>query len=120
MILPSDYEKWVPVIVNYSCKTVGVSIAWTIQRVLVSFHSAVRGAQILSFGVLGWMKVLGMLEGDFLVLANSGYATLAGVGIALTGFGWQIRNGFQLPFPLNILLLPVTLIEWTLMYFANS
>ena len=35
---------------------------------------------------------------------------------ALAGFGflWQLRSGFSLPFPLNLLLMPFTMFEWAL------
>lgn len=36
--------------------------------------------------------------------------------IAGMGFLWQVRSGFSLPFPLNLLLLPFTICEWLLMW----
>ena len=34
--------------------------------------------------------------------------------LAAVGFSFQIFNGFSLPFPLNLIFLPLTLIEWFL------
>ena len=39
-----------------------------------------------------------------------------GYGLAAFGFLFQIFNGFALPFPLNIVFLPLTIIEWFLRF----
>ena len=30
--VPAEYKKWVEVGINYACKSMGVSLAWMIQR----------------------------------------------------------------------------------------
>jgi len=42
---------------------------------------------------------------------------VVGYGIAALGFLWQFGYGFRLPFPLNILLLPIRLIEFCIVWF---
>ena len=37
-----------------------------------------------------------------------------GYGLAFFGFSFQFFSGFQLPFPMNIIFLPLTIIEWFL------
>jgi len=37
-----------------------------------------------------------------------------GYGLAAVGFAFQLFNGFALPFPLNLVFLPLTIIEWFL------
>ena len=37
---------------------------------------------------------------------------LSGFVFALFGFGCQLMSGFTLPFPINILLLPLSITEW--------
>jgi hypothetical protein len=37
-----------------------------------------------------------------------------GYSVAAFGFGFQFFSGFTLPFPFNIIFLPLTLIEWFL------
>ena len=39
---------------------------------------------------------------------------ILGYGIAAVGFGFQFFSGFALPFPLNVILLPLTIVEWFL------
>jgi len=34
--------------------------------------------------------------------------------VAALGFSYQLLVGFTLPFPLNLLLLPLTIVEWIL------
>ena len=37
-----------------------------------------------------------------------------GYSVAFFGFSFQFFSGFQLPFPFNIIFLPLSLIEWFL------
>ena len=37
-----------------------------------------------------------------------------GYSLAAVGFLFQIFNGFSLPFPLNLIFLPLTIVEWFL------
>ena len=37
-----------------------------------------------------------------------------GYGLAAFGFAFQLFNGFALPFPINLIFLPLTIIEWFL------
>jgi hypothetical protein len=41
---------------------------------------------------------------------------MVGYGLALVGLVFQLTSGFALPFPLNILLFPVTLLEYVLVW----
>jgi len=117
--LPEEYQKWGPVIISYFSKSTGISVAWTLQRIISSFHSAIRGTEILAFGLQGWFLTMNIWQGD--VDQSLGqFAKLYGLGIALTGVWYQVSRGFFLPFPLNIVLLPFTIVEWFLIYLANS
>lgn len=117
LLLPEEYHKWAPVITSYFCKFVGVSIGWTIQRVLSAFHSAIRGIEILKYGVSRWLYASGFIEdcSSF----DTFFADIVLLALACSGIMWQVSLAFGLPFPLNILLLPFRIIEWILMYFAN-
>ena len=49
--------------------------------------------------------------------ANESFVDEAvGYSLAALGFTFQIFNGFELPFPLNLIFLPLTLIEWFLRF----
>jgi hypothetical protein len=43
LVVPEDYHKWIPVTVGWACKSLGMSVAWFIQRVVSAFTSAIRG-----------------------------------------------------------------------------
>jgi len=108
--IPTTHQKWIPVIISYGCKTIGVSIAWTIQRVISSFYSSIRGAQMLSIGLVTYLARKGY-QAPFLDQSSVVFAVLTGI-IAWTGFAWQLQSGYTLPFPLNVLLFPLTVAEW--------
>lgn len=63
---------------------------------------------------LSIMKIYEINHEESLLDEIAGYA-LAGLGLM-----FQLRTGFALPFPLNILLLPFSLVEWALMWAINK
>jgi len=108
LVIPHDYQKWVPVILRYVFKILGVSIAITITRYLSAVHSALRGAQLFITSLNIWLAKRNIAHiNAFGLFAEE--AVMAGV--AFVGVMLQIRFAFNLPFPLNFFLLPVTLIE---------
>eukprot|EP00760_Papus_ankaliazontas_P035334 PhM_4_TR7747/c0_g1_i1/m.49918 len=106
--LPEEFKKWSPTVVDYVFKAFGVSIAWFLQRVISAFHSAMRGGQMFASCLATYLKT----HRDIDLSANvvNGLALAASV----MGFLWQLNHGFSVPFPLNLLLLPVTIAEWIL------
>jgi len=107
-VIPVAYHKWIPVIISYSCKTVGVSIAWMIQRVISAFYSSIRGAQMFTFGAVNYLARNGYQSID-----EKSHLNMFIIGlIAWCGFAWQLQSGFSLSFPLNILLFPLSVLEW--------
>lgn len=42
-----------------------------------------------------------------------------GYGMAVLGLWFQLSVGFKLPFPLNIIMFPVTIVEYLLQWFIN-
>jgi len=119
IMIPKEYHKWVPVIIVYGCKFMGISIAWFIQRVIEAFYCAIRGAEIFAHGIIKYLARMGYVEQEKINENSQFFSTLYGF-VAALGFLWQFNNGFSsLPFPLNILFLPITLVEWTLMYIVG-
>jgi hypothetical protein len=49
---------------------------------------------------------------------SSVYPVLCGV-IGAFGLWCQLSRGFRLPFPFNILLLPLRILEWALFYLLS-
>jgi len=110
--VPKDYEKWIPVIISYGCKMIGVWVAWTIQRVISAFYSAIRGSQMFVGALFAFLSRNGypsLEPGSPLIMAATGF-------LAWIGFAWQLQSGFRLPFPLNVIMFPLTLLEWFVMW----
>jgi len=116
LTIPETHHKWIPVIISYGCKCIGVSIAWTIQRVISAFYSSIRGAQMFTHGILTYISRNEYMD----VKPDQSSALFVGLTaiIAWTGFAWQLRSGFTLPFPLNVLLFPITILEWFITWFV--
>ena len=111
-----EYHKWVPFIIQYATRTVAVMLAFAMQRVLASWHSAMRGAQLLLRGLLNYLVRHGHLTSqqvEPMVEGTRSFDVMV-MGIGLMGFLWQFSSGYNLPFPLNLLLLPVSMLESTL------
>ena len=64
----------------------------------------------------GWAPLVEQLPG---VVApfhpdTSYFDEAVGYSLAALGVAWQLATAFSLPFPLNLLLLPLTVVEWFL------
>ena len=105
-------------LVKYSIKSVAVSIAWFIQRVVSAFHSAIRGSHMFANNVLEYLTIMGYLQKtqrEAMMLD-----TVIAPVLALIGLWYQFSQGFSLTFPLNIILLPFSMCEWFLMWAVSS
>merc|ERR1712037_898716 len=82
-MVPEDYKQWVPVCLKWVCKSVAISIAWWIQRVLSAFHSAIRGGLLFGRQVVNYAHENGYIGKS----ANETYTDevigwcIAGVGL---------------------------------------
>mmetsp|Transcript_15240 Transcript_15240/g.50048 ORF Transcript_15240/g.50048 Transcript_15240/m.50048 type:complete len:313 (+) Transcript_15240:51-989(+) len=110
-----EYQKWVAPGIAAACKLVGILIAWMIQRTISAFHTAVRGAKMLVRGALSYGVKHGHLEKP--VPEESPLFVGAVGAVAFVGFWTQLWRGGGLPFPLNILLVPLRILEWALTFF---
>jgi len=116
-LLPDEYAKWVPLIVKYLCRSIGISVSWFLQRIVSGFSSALRGAEIFLRGTLAWTA----RNFAHYPKIETNSLTFSGVAFvfAMIGFLWQLSRAFTLPFPLNILLFPFSMIEYFLMYMVG-
>jgi len=109
VLVPDEYDKWVPIIVGWLTKGIGVSIAWYIQSVISAFTSALEGGLIVSRTLMRIGRKRGFNfippENETVIDEISSYV------IAGLGFFFQVRLGFQVPYPLNLILWPFGLAE---------
>lgn len=116
-LFPPEYRKWAWPIISYSIRTVSISIAWFVQRFISAFHCALRGGLMCSRNLMEYtthMKIYEINHEESIIDEIFGYA------LAAVGLWFQLRLGFALPFPLNVLLFPVTLVEYFLIWCVNS
>ena len=116
-VLPVELQKWAPTMTRYLFRSVGVTFAWFLQRIISGFHSAARGGNLAVVNGIRLAKKHKYLAADF---PEEGTKVSAmSWGLAMVGFYWQVSNGFSLPFPLNLLFFPVTIMEWMLEYWVG-
>jgi hypothetical protein len=87
-------------------------VAWTVQRVISALHSAMRGGLMLSRNLLQYLHEMNILH---INAETSVLDEVAGYALAALGLYFQLSYGFSLPFPLNVLLFPFTLLEYLLL-----
>lgn len=119
---PASLEHWTETLLDSVAKFLAITIAWYIQMVISAFYSALRGGRIFALALCdvvqerGWNKYVEKLPG---VVApfdpdTSYFDEAVGYTLAASGVFWQLTTGFNLPFPLNVIFLPLTIIEWFL------
>ena len=110
-LMPEDYHQWIPIIINYICKSIGMSVAWYIQRVLSAFHSAIRGGLMFFRALIKFASERGLTKINHEDTMLDEYL---GWTLAALGFYFQFTQNFVLPFPMNLLLWPFTALEWVI------
>ena len=116
-VLPHDYQRWAQPLTGYVIKGTIISISWFLQRVISACHSAVRGGTMAARNIMEYLDRMHYVQiraEDSLLDEGVGYA------LAALGLWFQLSSGFSLPFPLNVLLLPVSLAEWALVWLVNG
>jgi hypothetical protein len=111
-VVPQAYAKWNPIVINYACKVFACSIAWVLQTIISSVQSGIKGGLIVARSALRIAVQRGFLASFD---ENESYLDeVIGWSLALLGVYIQLSNWFTLPFPFNILLLPLSINEWFL------
>lgn len=116
-MIDEDKQKWVPVIVRWICKAIAITIAWWVQRVISAFHSAIRGGLMFARGLMRLLNDKGVIS---FKPEESSLDEVAGYSLAAVGFLFQLWSGFGLFFPLNILLLPLRIVEGYIVWSVNA
>jgi len=107
-LIPPAYHHWIPSIIRASIKSVAVFIAWQLQIVISAVQSAIRGGRLAARKTLSYCDRHGHIH----VPDIDGLGEVIGYTLAVFGFYTQWQWGFGLPFPLNLIMLPFTMIEW--------
>ena len=95
---------------------------------IAAFYASVRGGKIFATGFFGLIvdqankgiQICPGLVGKEFDPNESVLDEIVGYIIAAQGFMFQLTQGFALPFPFNILLLPLSIVEWFLRLQVSS
>lgn len=116
-LMPEDLRKWASPIIKYTCKCVAISVAWTLQRIISTVHSSIRGGLMCSRGLLSYLSKIGVMA---IQHEDTLMDEIVAAFLAFSGFSFQIGYGFHLPFPINVLCLPFTILEYWFVYTMGS
>lgn len=116
-VMPAEYKRWAEPLVMYMIKSLCISMAWFLQRIISAVHSAIRGGVMVSRNLLEYLSKMGYLHINH---EETFIDEIVGYGLAVTGLWFQLSTGMTLPFPLNIILLPFSLVEYFLMWMVAS
>jgi hypothetical protein len=111
---PDEYDKWVPVIMGWITKSIGMSIAWFISTIITAVTSALIGAILISRSLLKIANRRGVtFDGLIPKDHDETYIDEAASYIfAFLGVWFQFKIRFNVPFPMNLLLWPLQMTEY--------
>jgi len=116
-VVPVEYHRWLPVTVGWACKSVGMSIAFYIQRIISAFSSALRGGLQTARALLRMAVKRGLWEGKH---EDTYLDEALGWTLAALGFYFQYALGFAVPWPLTWVLWPFEVSEYYIMYAVTT
>lgn len=110
-------------IINVTLNLLAMSIAWYLMAVVASVYSGLRGGKLFAEALFGMLADYGLIEkipweGCRKVFdPSTSYLDEAlAYSLAAAGIYTQVFSGFAIFFPLNIVLMPLSAIEWFLRY----
>jgi len=113
-VTPGDYQQWCPVLTEWLCKSIGMSVAWKIQTVISAFTSACAGGLIMARALMAIMSK-GEKNHD-----DTNADEIASYAFAGLGFYWQFTNKFDTPALLKLLLWPMEIAEFYIRWAVTS
>ena len=108
---------WLPVIVSTMAKMLAVALAWQLQVMISSVQSALRGGLLARRKTLAYLNRTGRVK---LAEDDTYLDEMAGFALAACGCYFQWRTGWAPPFPMNIVMLPFTAVEWYVRWSVTS
>jgi len=121
-VVPDEYDKWVPVILGWIAKSAGMSIAFYIQAVRSAFTSALIGGLMMSQAAYQALierniKLGGLIKDSH---QDTVIDEILSYALAALGFMFQLKIGFKLQYPFNLLLWPFEWGEWLVRWLITS
>ena len=109
------------ILIETAFTLLAVIFAWWLQMIISAFYSGLRGGRLFADGLIAYLTEKDLMsQVPFIAQPfdpeESFLDETVGYTLAAAGFCFQIFNGFALPFPLNLVFLPLTIIEWFLRF----
>jgi len=123
---PPPLHHWIKSIVQTTLNLLAMCIAWYLMSVVAAVYSGLRGGRMFADALFGLIADFGIvskvpeawqstirpwLDPNTSLIDEAVMYLLAGIGIYS-----QVMGGFSIFFPLNIVLMPLSAIEWFLRY----
>lgn len=108
--VPAELHKWNETLLSLALKLLAVLAAAMLATLLAAVHSALRGGQLAARPVLQLLQQRGALKGP----VDDRLVHSVALGLAALGLLSQVTAGFAVPFPVSLVLWPVTTAEWVL------
>lgn len=82
-VMPAEYKRWAEPLVMYMIKSLCISMAWFLQRIISAVHSAIRGGVMVSKNLLEYLSKMGYLHINH---EETFIDEIVGYGLAVTGY----------------------------------
>ena len=127
-LLGPTLKHWCEPLIEFGLAFIAIIFGWWAKAMLAALYAAVRGGRLFAQGFFGLIVdqarkgvqiCPGLVNKDF-DPNESVLDEIVGFIIAAQGFMFQFTQGYVLPFPFNILLLPLSIVEWILRLQVSS
>lgn len=121
-MLGSELKHWVETIITTAVMVVCVLLVWWMQKVRAAFYSGIRGGRVFADALIDLLeqrKLLSRVPASLVSFNEEGkydadeshLDEIIAYPLAMLGFGFQVSSFFMLPFPLDWVLWPVSMVE---------
>jgi len=116
--LGSKLRHWAPTIVSSVINLLVMTVVWYIQMIISAFYSGLRGGKIFGEAFVRFIaeskhtqKLLSKVPGVHMSPDDTYLDEVCALLVFAAGFSFQLLTAFKVPFPLDIVLWPIWLIE---------
>lgn len=121
LALGDELKHWTETLIDSTMYLFAIIFAWYLQMIIAAVSSGLRGGRIFADGLVAfaverdWMdKLPDWVAAKPYDPDKSFLDEVVMYSVAVAGIAFQIFLGFQLPFPINLVLWPLQVVEWVL------
>ena len=109
-VLPPSYQKWAKPALHHLTHLFAISVAFFLSKTISAIQSALLGGVMAVQALLVLAKSHQLVDGAF-DPEKTNVDEAAAYVLAFFGVWWQISHGFGVPFPLNLVTWPISIVE---------